>query len=313
MPPSPVTGSSNVERVDTFCTADIIRLYREQEDIEVARYFDGVRELSLLECRDTGYRFYFPFETAGGADFYQALGAQAEQRGIEYDRDWAEDHQFALPLIKEGDDVLEIGCNIGTFLERVLKVTRNATGIDFNAVAVEKAKARGVSALNESIEEHAKTHKNEYDVVCAFQVFEHLTHIGSALASMLEVLKPGGRLMLGVPNNEPFFQRFNKYEVMNMPPHHVGLWNVDAFRKLSKYFDIDLIEYKYYGTRGVIVDAYLRAKLMADIRSLPRRHSTGEKVKMLLAGIGAVPLSVLDAVRGIRNNANLFVVFRKRS
>jgi 2-polyprenyl-3-methyl-5-hydroxy-6-metoxy-1,4-benzoquinol methylase len=313
MPPSPVTGSDNVALVDTFSTADIIRLYREQENVDVAGYFRGLDEIYLFECRDTGYKFYFPFETAGGAEFYQALGEENEKRGVEYDRDWAEDHQFALPHVNEGDRVLEVGCNIGTFLERVLKVTPHTRGLDFNALAVAKAKERGVDAVNESIEQHAETHNDQYDVVCAFQVFEHLTQIRLALTAMLNVLKPGGKLMLGVPNNEPFFQRFNKYEVMNMPPHHVGLWNVGAFKKLEEYFDVELVDHRYYGTRGVLVDAYLRAKLMTDVRSLPRRHTAGEKLKMMLAAGVTVPLSVYDhALRGIRNHANLFVVFRKK-
>ena len=312
MPPSPVTGSDNVAVVDSFSTADIIRLYREQENVDVARYFNGDAEIYLLECRDTGYRFYYPFETAGGSEFYEALAAENERRGIVYDRDWAEDHQFALPLIQPQDNVLEIGCNIGTFLERVAKVTPNVTGLDFNPVAIQRACERGVNALNESIEHHAETHPERYDVICAFQVFEHLTHVGAVTASAIKALKPGGKLIISVPNNEPFYQRFNKYDPMNMPPHHAGLWKVDSLRRYARHFGLELSEYRYYGTRGVLVDAYLRAKLMTDVRSLPVRHSVLDKLKMLFAAVLTVPLSAYDfAVKGVRNHANLFVVFTK--
>ena len=313
LPPSPVTGSDNVAVIDSFSTADIIRLYREQENVEVALYFDGRTEIYLLECRDTGYRFYYPFETAGGSEFYEALAAENEKRGIVYDRDFAEDHQMALALIRPTDRVLEIGCNIGTFLERVSKITPNVTGLDFNSVAIEKARERGVNALNESIEHHAETHPEAYDVICAFQVFEHLTHVGAVTASTIKSLKPGGKLIISVPNNEPFYQRFNKYDPMNMPPHHAGLWKIDSLREFARNFDLELSEYEYYGTRGVLVDAYLRAKLMTDVRSLPVRHSVLDKLKMFFAAFVTVPLSAYDfAFRGVRNHANLFVVFTKK-
>ena len=40
---------------------------------------------------------------------------------------------------------------------------------------------------------------NQFDVVICEQVLEHLPHINIALATLSRVLKPGGRLILGVP------------------------------------------------------------------------------------------------------------------
>jgi len=313
LPPNPVTGKNNVRIVDTFAVADIVRLYREQQNVSVEQYFSHGDTVYLLECPDIGYRFYYPFETAGGAEFYQDLDRAALERGVGYDREVGEDHQFALTQIVATDNVLEVGCNTGMFLEKVVEITRNAVGLDFNSSAIGKARSKGVTALNESVEEHADKHIGEYDVVCAFQVFEHLARIGPMLTAMLKALKPSGKLIMSVPNNEPFFQRFNKYDTLNMPPHHAGLWNLAAFRKLADHFGMQLIRHKYYGTRGLLADAYLRAKLMADVRSLPTSHSAFDKIKMLASAAIALPLSSFDFLfRGVRNNANLSVVFQKK-
>ena len=311
LPANPVTGKNNVRVVDTYSALDIIRLYREQENVDVARYFSGGDTVYLLECPDIGYRFYYPFETAGGPEFYQDLDRAAVQRGVGYDREIGDDHKFALTQLSSTDNVLEVGCNTGMFLEKAVEITPTVVGLDFNLSAIEKARAKGVTALNESIEEHAESHTGEYDVVCAFQVFEHLTKVGPMLAAMLKALKPGGRLMLSVPNSEPFFQRFNKYDTLNMPPHHVGLWNITAFKKLADEFRIIIVQHEYHGTRGPLVDAYLRAKLMADVRSLPTLHSVVDKMKMLAFAAITLPLSSLDYLRGFRNHAYLSVVFQK--
>src|ERR1043166_7737582 len=260
LPANPVTGKNNVRVADTYSVADIIRLYREQENVDVEQYFSHGDTLYLLECPDIGYRFYYPFETAGGAEFYQDLDRSARERGLGYDREVGEDHEFAITQINPDDRVLEVECNTGTFLERAAAITKNVVGLDFNPAAIETARSKGVTALNESIEDHAERHSGEYDVVCAFQVFEHLAQIGPMLTAMLRALKLGGKLIMSVPNNEPFFQRFNKYDTLNMPPHHAGLWNLGAFERLSDAFGLTIARHKYYGTRSLLPDAYLRSK-----------------------------------------------------
>lgn len=313
LPANPVTGKNNVRIVETYAVDDIIKCYREQESVDVERYFTHGDTIYLLECPDIGYRFYYPFETAGGAEFYQDLDRAALERGLGYDREVGEDHQFALTQISPTDSVLEIGCNTGMFLERVSGITKKVVGIDFNPSAVEKAASKGVTALNESIEEHADRHAGEYDVVCAFQVFEHLAQIGPMLSAMLKALKPNGKILLSVPNNEPFFQRFNKYDTLNMSPHHAGLWNLEAFKRLAEVFNLAVIRHEYYGTRGLLPDVYLRSKLLADVRSLPTHHTVSDKIKMLIAAPIALWLSSFDfAVKGVRNHANLSVVFQKK-
>ena len=311
-PVSPVTSKHDVRVVDTYSTDDIIKLYRQQERVDVSAYFAGVETLYLLECGSTGYRFYYPFETAGGEEFYRDLERKVEDRGLEYDRDWDEDHRYGFDQIGENDKVLEIGCNSGKFLKRVLEKTKDVLGLDFNPSALAKAAERGVNAIDQSIESHAEDHTDAYDVICAFQVLEHLNQPGKVMASVKKALRPGGKLVISVPNNEPYFQRFNKYEVMNMPPHHAALWNLASLRGLADHFGMDIVDHQYYGTRGILPDAYLRSKLMMDVRTLPTSHTGVDKVKMLIAAPLTLVLSTFDYIfRGIKNHANISVVFQK--
>ena len=201
LPKSPITGSGNVKVVDNFLVEDIVRLYKEQEDLNVENYFRHGEEVYLLECEDTKYRFYFPFEIIGDAAFYENL------RDSDYDRNDADDHKFAYQQINENAELLEIGCGTGKFLEQISGITKNVTGLELNTLAAKSAVEKGFDVKVQFIEEHAKERLNYYDVVCAFQVLEHIADVKPFLEAALKLLKPNGKLIFSVPNNEPYFQR----------------------------------------------------------------------------------------------------------
>jgi hypothetical protein len=58
---SPVTYSSNVTLLKNFDIEKIKALYTKETKVDVSRFFEGIKEVELYQCNDTGYRFYFPF------------------------------------------------------------------------------------------------------------------------------------------------------------------------------------------------------------------------------------------------------------
>ena len=52
-------------------------------------------------------------------------------------------------------------------------------------------------------------------------------------------LKSGGRLILSVPNNWPDSPIFQN-NILNMPPHHQGLWDINSFISLTIFFPLKL-------------------------------------------------------------------------
>lgn len=302
-----------MRRVEDFSAAHIVELYRLQENIDVERYFRHGDKVSLLECMDTGYRFFYPFEIAGDERFYRELQSAQEEKGLEYDQDRADDHQIAFDRIDADEKVLEIGCNTGKFLVKIAEKTSNTLGLEFNSTAAQKAREKGIEVTGESIEEHAKNNPEKYDVVCAFQVLEHITAIRSFLTSAIAALKPNGKLLFSVPNNEPYFQRFSKYEVLNLPPHHVGLWNLDSLKKLCDFYDIEMTKHWPTGPSPLVVDAWLRAKLLTGVKSLPTRHTLAEKLMIYSAGPFALLRSSLDYIGDNPNHAFISVSYRKKA
>jgi SAM-dependent methyltransferase len=313
LPNSPVTGKPNVRYSDSILVSDIVRLYRDQEGVDVERFFTGCAEILILECGDTGYRFYYPFGVAGDETFYQELASKRADVGLDYDRDWSEDHEFALNAIEASDRVLEIGCNTGKFLERVKEKSAQVFGLEFNPVAAATAKKRGLDVRNIDIETLAKEALESFDIVCAFQVLEHISEAGYILKACHKIIRPGGKLILSVPNNEPYYQRFSKYEVLNLPPHHVGLWNLKAFARLGEFFDMDLIDHVYSGSTSFRAGVYLRARSLAKVKSPPRQHTTLENALMIVTAPIAVIAGIVDYLRGVENFGHITVTFRKRT
>lgn len=298
--------------ITRYSTEVISRLYSQQAGIDVRPYMSGTSFVELYECSVTGYRFYYPFELAGPGEFYSIIQEVQGKSGVDYYRGWSYDNEFAVKCIKPGDNILEIGCGTGKFFEGIKQISDSYTGLELNKEAVRIAKEKGINVIHELVEEHSKSHFEGYDFVCAFQVLEHVSDVKSFIDSSLACLKPGGHLVIGVPNNEPYFQRFNKYETFNLPPHHMGLWNLKVFRSLEKFFPVKLIDFIHDPiNERIVVDAYLRAKLWTGVKSLPRRHSFGDKLKMLGLAPITLPLSFIRRyIKGI-NGAYIAVAFEK--
>ncbi len=102
--------------------------------------------------------------------------------------------------IKKGSKILEIGSGLGYFTHAFNKDGYQCEGLDYSSTAVDFAKKFfGGIHTQGSIEEFSKSHKNMYDVVVATEVIEHVVDPVTFVQKSLEVLKPGGRLILTTP------------------------------------------------------------------------------------------------------------------
>ena len=68
---------------------------------------------------------------------------------------------------------------------------------------------------------------------------EHVADIKSFMESSLAVLKLGGKIIVSVPNNDCLMFE-GEDTILNMPPHHMGMWNINSLLKLQDYFNMRL-------------------------------------------------------------------------
>jgi SAM-dependent methyltransferase len=232
---SPVTYSSNVTLLRSFNIEKIKALYTKETKVDVSRFFKGVKEVELYQCNDTGYRFYFPFSIYGDNKFYQDLN----ELNSWYYQDNRWEHPLALSFLKPSDKILEIGSGDGFFIKLCKKNNiTDITGLELNTAAAAKATQEGNVIHNQTIQDYSINHVAEYDIVCNFQVLEHIVDIRSFIKASLTVLKKGGKMIIAVPNNNPYLFEWDDYHTLNLPPHHAGLWNKAAFKNIETIFSI---------------------------------------------------------------------------
>lgn len=240
---SPVTLSDNTRLVESFSSQIIINAYKTDLDVDVSGFFKGIDKVEVRECLDTGYRFYWPFNILGNEPFYDELKIQLPAKyNAPYYSDWKWEYDICLNYIKKTDIVYEIGCGAGNFLLKLKENGSQVYGTELNYDSVVAATQKGLIVEFITIQQKADTTTEKYDVVCSFQVLEHVAEVKSFLDASIKILKKGGKLMIAVPYNAPYLFKNDKFNTLNMPPHHMGLWGKQAFKSLSKFFPIELEE-----------------------------------------------------------------------
>lgn len=116
--------------------------------------------------------------------------------------------RFYLPFLKEAgitNNVLDIGCGRGDWLELLAEEGVDAQAVDSNHVLVERCRKSGFKVAHADALAHLRSLPDaSLNAVTAFHVVEHLAF--ETLVKLLDetrrVLKPGGLLMLETPSPE---------------------------------------------------------------------------------------------------------------
>jgi 2-polyprenyl-3-methyl-5-hydroxy-6-metoxy-1,4-benzoquinol methylase len=281
---SPLTGKTNVQLEYTLDPKQIADQYWQQYKIDVSRFFARLNQVEVYKCLDTEYTFYYPQNLSGDGLFYEQLQAHDW-----YYLKWRWDFDVTASLIGASDSVLEVGCGDGQFLAYLKNKNIACTGLELNEKAIQTGRAKGLDVHADTIQDFARTHQNAFDVVCYFQVLEHITDVQSFVQASVDALKPGGKLIICVPNNEGFL-KYDKHNLLNQPPHHMGLWTTASLRNLSRICNITLKEVHYEPlyrsnhswAHTVFVGAFytFHWRLGALVKSLPK-PAVSTLIKML--------------------------------
>lgn len=103
--------------------------------------------------------------------------------------------------IQPGDRVLQVDCGPGVLAERMSQLGAQVVGVDLSAEAVRRAQARGVDATQVNLDRQPLPFADaSFDAVVSDSQIEHRVDFARYLDECARVLRPGGRLVLCVPN-----------------------------------------------------------------------------------------------------------------
>jgi 2-polyprenyl-3-methyl-5-hydroxy-6-metoxy-1,4-benzoquinol methylase len=177
-------------------------------------------------------------------------------------------YHSTLKFIPRESSVLDYGCGWGVFSEMISRRRGcDVFGIDIDSKSVEIAKdiVGESDLLKFSTAKIAEIADDGFDVVVSMQVLEHTHNPGNYLAHCNRVLKPGGRLVISVPNiMNPRFMlpllRLNQQErfkrisaevrsTYDKTHHHVHAWDPSTFCRLLATVGFDYVSHEF--TEGI--------------------------------------------------------------
>ena len=161
-----------------------------------------------------------------------------------------------VPL--EGRRILDIGCGIGTFVQRLREFSADVYGVDVDQERVRRG-AKALPQLAIAVSESLPFGDETFDVVLLHEVLEHVGDDRLTLGEACRVTRPGGRIAIYCPN------RLYPFET-----HGIVLG------KRYVFGNIPLVNY---------LPDPLRRRLAPHVRAYTRRG-----LRRLFAGLAAAPV-----------------------
>ena len=205
-PPCPITGLRDGRLLRCWTGAELLRLWKEDLGIDLAGLLVEGQVVSLWQSGKSDLQFFHPIVTGD-----ERLYARLRRRNWYLQPDkW--EFREAARQIAPADRVLDLGAGEQPF--RAFVAPECYAAFDPFTAATRAPEGR-------------------YDVVCAFQVLEHVADPLAFVAAAKEQLGPGGRLILGVPDRESYLAGLRDFP-LDLPPHHVTRWSRQALNVLAQ-------------------------------------------------------------------------------
>jgi SAM-dependent methyltransferase len=163
-----------------------------------------------------------------------------------------------LAPAQQGERVIEIGCAPAKWLAYYgQRFGVIADGVEYSEKGANLSQANLDALGLEGKIHHADfftTDAERYDVVLSFGFIEHFDDLEGVFARHLDFVKPGGRLVIGVPN----FRGLNKTLQRWSDPAYLALHNLRAmdpalYRRLGAEHGLERLHQEYIGGPDPII------------------------------------------------------------
>jgi SAM-dependent methyltransferase len=183
----------------------------------VRRLWNG-DECVVLRCGKCGFGFGQPF-VGGDEEFYDILLEQKDYPTWRWDYDVA-----LLQAVSKfgGGRILDVGAGMGRFLQG-LDASWQCFAVESCEATRNDLEAAGIEVFRD-MPTAAQNHANTFQVITLFQVLEHVSAFASLLDQCYELLAPGGRIVVTVPDGDAMIRQERVTGCHDMPPNHIGKW-----------------------------------------------------------------------------------------
>ena len=131
-------------------------------------------------------------------DFEAFYDSYWRQQGDTFDQ---RRQSLLVRYVQPGDRVLQVDCGPGVLAARLAELGAQVVGTDLSNEALRRARSRGITAFQVNLDRDPLPFGDaSFDVVLSDSQIEHRVDSDHYLDECVRVLRPGGRLVLCVPN-----------------------------------------------------------------------------------------------------------------
>lgn len=126
----------------------------------------------------------------------------------------------------------ELGCATGRYLQRLQRIGWKVTGVEPGIVPAATARDAGLDVHCGTLDSCAMP-AAEFDLATAWLVLEHVPDCRHTLMQLFAILKPGGQLLISIPNAGCWEPRvFGRHWYVWELPRHLHYFTPDSIRRL---------------------------------------------------------------------------------
>src|SRR5207248_2454273 len=103
--------------------------------------------------------------------------------------------------------------------------------------------ALGIQGSSKQFSEFAESNPNDFDVICAFQILEHMASARDVLEPVSRCAKRGASIFITVPNRHRY--RSDEVQSLDCPPHHTSRWDARQFATIAELHGLELKDTYY--------------------------------------------------------------------
>ena len=187
----------------------------------------------LVKCRDCGFVFsskipahnelIIHYENYGRDDYLSPLTVKRYHDILD-----------EFEIYRKNNNLLDIGCGIGYFLEEAKKRGWNTYGTEFTERAIEICKGKGIQMYS-GVLNPDNYQDTTFDVITSFEVLEHINNPSEEISSIRKILRKGGLFFFTTPNFNSLLRYFLK-ENWNVIayPEHLSYYTPKTIKRLLK-------------------------------------------------------------------------------
>ena len=243
----PICGSDRAELLHTISSRFTAQYYalREREPernerirAEIERLWGG-ETCEIVRCRDCGFVYADPF-VPGDGRFYSLF----------YDDPvfpkWKWEYEETCRILADKQSegtipaeprILEVGAGTGMFVKRLageITPADHIVTVEYSDAGKREIEEGGIMCLQEDVRELPAEYDGTFDVICMYQVLEHMDRLDPLFERLYRLAVPGALLFIAVPNDRMLTYYEENDAWLDNAPVHVSRWNRTAFEKIGE-------------------------------------------------------------------------------